>query len=337
MKRQDFSFELPEYLIAQYPLKNRSDSRLLVFDRKSNQYGHHHFHNLCEFLTPGDLLVLNNTRVIPARLYGTKETGGKVEFLFERTLSKNTFLAHAKASKALKAEMTIVLQEGYKIKIIERVGDLYRCELNDEIDNVLPRIGHIPLPPYISREDNADDIERYQTVYAEHNGSVAAPTAGLHFDNEMFDALRKMGVNISYTTLHVGSGTFRPVRSEQINEHQMHKEQFTISEQLVLDINATKANGKRVIAVGTTACRSLESAAQMGELKACRGETDIFIYPGYSFKICDGLITNFHLPESTLLMLVSAFMGHRQAMEMYQIAVQESYRFFSYGDASLLL
>lgn len=337
MKRQDFYFDLPSELIAQYPLPNRSDSRLLTYDRQTGRYEHQTFKSIADFLEPGDLLVKNDTKVIPARFYGTKTTGGKVEFLIERILGDDEFLAHIKTSKALKAGAMIYLDDNWQVTMLERQEDLFHCQLNGCLDTMMHQLGHVPLPPYITREDDSHDLNRYQTVYARHKGSVAAPTAGLHFDDDVIKTLQAKGVRIAYSTLHVGAGTFRPVRCDNILEHKMHSEQFMISEALSQAVTETKASGKRVIAVGTTALRSLESAARDGEFKACTGDTDIFIYPGYEFKICDGLLTNFHLPESTLLMLVSAFIGHAEAMALYQTAIEHQYRFFSYGDASLLL
>lgn len=337
MKRQDFYFELPPELIAQYPLPNRSDSRLLVYNRQAKQHAHLTFSSVVELLNPGDLLVMNDTKVIPARFYGTKLTGGKVEFLIERVLNEHEFLSHIKTSKALKPGAIVQLNHHWQVEMLNRQDDLFHCRVNGHLDAMLHELGHVPLPPYITREDNQHDLSRYQTVYARHNGSVAAPTAGLHFDDALIQQLHSKGVRIAYATLHVGSGTFRPVRCENILEHKMHSEHYQISDELAHAIQKTKAAGKRVIAVGTTALRSLESAAQQGEIKACSGDTDIFIYPGYQFKICDGLLTNFHLPESTLLMLVSAFIGYEEAMALYQTAIENQYRFFSYGDASLLL
>lgn len=337
MKRQDFYFDLPSELIAQYPLPSRSDSRLLIYNRQTGRHEHQTFKSFADFLEPGDLLVKNDTKVIPARFYGTKTTGGKVEFLIERILGDNAFLAHIKTSKALKAGAMIHLDDNWQVTILDRQEDLFHCQLNGCLDTMMHQLGHVPLPPYITREDDSHDLNRYQTVYARHKGSVAAPTAGLHFDDDVIKTIQAKGVRIAYSTLHVGAGTFRPVRCDNILEHKMHSEQFTISEALSQAVTETKASGKRVIAVGTTALRSLESAARDGEFKACTGDTNIFIYPGYEFKICDGLLTNFHLPESTLLMLVSAFIGHAEAMALYQTAIEHQYRFFSYGDASLLL
>jgi S-adenosylmethionine:tRNA ribosyltransferase-isomerase len=337
MNKQDFYFDLPEELIAQYPLAQRSDSRLLTYNRNSGEYGHYQFKEIADFLNPGDLLVMNDSKVIPARLYGHKLTGGKVELLVERITGTYTFLAHIKASKALRAGGVIQLQQGNQLEILERQDDLFVCKSNIEALDLLNSLGHIPLPPYITRDDELLDEDRYQTVYAKYEGSVAAPTAGLHFDESVITSLHSRGVNIAYVTLHVGAGTFRPVRCDDIKEHKMHSEHFTLSPELCAAVHETKAAGNRVIAVGTTALRSLESAAREGVLAPCSKDTDIFIYPGYEFKICDGLMTNFHLPESTLLMLVSAFIGHQQAMALYQEAIKNGYRFFSYGDTSLLL
>lgn len=337
MNKQDFYFDLPPELIAQYPLANRSDSRLLIYNRETGEHGHYQFREIADFLNPGDLLVMNDSKVIPARLYGHKATGGKVELLVERITGDFTFLAHIKASKALKAGGIIQLEQGNQIEILERQDDLFVCKTPVEVLELLNNLGHIPLPPYITRNDELMDEDRYQTVYAKYAGSVAAPTAGLHFDDSVLSSLKARGVNIAYVTLHVGAGTFRPVRSDAIKDHKMHSEQYTVSDDLCAAVSATKAAGNRVIAIGTTALRSLESAAREGSLNSCSGDTDIFIYPGYKFKVCDGLMTNFHLPESTLLMLVSAFIGHQQTMDLYQEAINNGYRFFSYGDTSLLL
>ncbi|STY28784.1 S-adenosylmethionine:tRNA ribosyltransferase-isomerase [Legionella wadsworthii] len=337
MNKQDFYFDLPQELIAQYPLPHRSDSRLLVYNRQNEGYGHYQFREIADFLNPGDLLVMNNSKVIPARLYGHKTTGGKVELLVERITSEYTFLAHIRASKALKPGSIIQLEQHKEIEILERQDDLFVCKADIQVLELLNGIGHIPLPPYINRNDENLDHDRYQTVYAKYEGSVAAPTAGLHFDEAVLKSIQARGVSVAYLTLHVGAGTFRPVRCDDIKDHKMHREHFTISPELCTAVQAAKASGNRVIAIGTTALRSLESAAQDGVLTACSRDTDIFIYPGYEFKICDGLMTNFHLPESTLLMLVSAFIGHKQAMALYQEAIEKKYRFFSYGDTSLLL
>lgn len=338
MKRQDFYFELPTELIAQYPLRNRTDSRLLAYNRSTGVHEHHAFKSLPQLLNSGDLLVMNDSKVIPARFYGTKMTGGKVEFLVERLVDGHSFLAHIKGSKSLRPGAKIQLEKGWYVELLTRQEDLFHCQvIEGDVDTMLYDIGHIPLPPYIVREDEAQDLDRYQTVYACHKGSVAAPTAGLHFDEKILHALQEKGVKLAYSTLHVGAGTFRPVRCDNILEHKMHEERFYISQELGDAVKRTKDSGGRIIAVGTTALRSLESAARFGEFGPCEGETDIFIYPGYEFKICDGLITNFHLPESTLLMLVCAFIGYDEAMTLYREAIQCQYRFFSYGDVSLLL
>lgn len=337
MKRHEFNFDLPPRLIAQYPLAKRSDSRLLVHSGATGSYEHHQFKDISRFFEPGDLLVMNDSKVIPARLFGCKASGGRVELLIERINDDNTFLAHIKASKSPRAGTVIYLAGEWSIEMIAKHDDLYHCCVNGDIHEMLDEIGHIPLPPYIMRTDEALDLNRYQTVYAAHKGSVAAPTAGLHFDATVLENLKAKGVNVAFATLHVGAGTFRPVRSDDIEDHKMHYERFTVGEALCDAVKTARLAGKRVIAVGTTALRSLESAASHGYLEPCSRETDIFIYPGYQFQVCDGLITNFHLPESTLLMLVSAFIGYEPAMELYRIAIQEDYRFFSYGDASLLL
>jgi S-adenosylmethionine:tRNA ribosyltransferase-isomerase len=361
MKTKDFDFKLPPELIAQYPLDNRTDSRLLHYTRATKKIKHTQFNTLVDALNPGDLLVMNNTRVIPARLYGQKSTGGRVELLIERVLSEKKILTHIKASKAPKPGALITVLptchgsseasmdpadkprgvgfSAWEITVLEKQGSLYLCELITEgnIECMLDDIGHIPLPPYITREDKIADFERYQTVYAEHNGSVAAPTAGLHFDQAILAELKSRGIQIAYVTLHVGTGTFQPVRAEHLTAHHMHTEHFALTQALCDAVLQTKQAGGRVIAVGTTSLRALESAAQQGALKAQSMDTNIFIYPGYAFKLCDGLITNFHLPESTLLMLVSAFIGHAETMALYQEAISEQYRFFSYGDATLLL
>lgn len=337
MQKQDFYFDLPEELIAQYPLDNRTDSRLLVYNRQQSQHTHSYFRDLPDWLDEGDLLVLNNTKVIPARFFGVKASGGKIEFLLERLNSDNTFLTHIRASKAPKPGSIIFLTPNReKIVVLEKQHDLYLCESENALEPILQKIGHIPLPCYINRQDEHLDNHRYQTVYAEHKGSVAAPTAGLHFDETLLKALKDKGVNVAYVTLHVGAGTFKPVRVDNILEHKMHSEQCLVDDDLCAQVARTRQKNKRVIAVGTTALRSLETAAASGVIKPYQGETDIFIYPGYQFNVCDGLITNFHLPESTLLMLVSAFIGHNAAMGLYQEAIANHYRFFSYGDASFL-
>lgn len=337
MRTKDFHFNLPDELIAQYPLEHRTDSRLLVYSRASQTYTHSHVHHLSNYLRPGDLLVFNDTRVIPARLYGHKSSGGRVELLLERVLNTHEFLAHIRASKAPKAGGIINVTPDFQIEVCEKIADLYHCRTSISVDALLNACGHIPLPLYITREGESLDQSRYQTVYAKHNGSVAAPTAGLHFTEDLMSQLQEKGIRLAHVTLHIGAGTFRPVRCDAIADHTMHSETLSISEALCDAVKTTRAEKGRVIAVGTTALRALESAAIHGELQPCCRETSIFITPGYRFQICDGLMTNFHLPESTLLMLVSAWIGHPQAMALYQEAIEKRYRFFSYGDASLLL
>ncbi|HVT62346.1 MAG TPA: tRNA preQ1(34) S-adenosylmethionine ribosyltransferase-isomerase QueA [Legionellaceae bacterium] len=337
MRTSDFYFDLPEKLIAQFPLPNRSDSRMLVYQRASEALAHRSFTDLLEYLNPQDLLVFNDSRVIPARLYGHKATGGRVEVFVERLVAKNECWAHIRASKTPKAGTIIFLTDVFYIEVLEKKENLYRCKASHDIEEILEAVGHMPLPPYISRQEEPNDLQRYQTIYAKHKGSVAAPTAGLHFDETMFARLAEKGVRIAYTTLHVGAGTFQPVRCDDINQHHMHTEWFTVDKTVCTAVESAKREGGRVIAVGTTALRSLESAACMGVLTPCQRETNIFIKPGYRFQICDGLMTNFHLPESTLLMLVSAFIGYEQTMRLYRSAIEQQYRFFSYGDVSLLL
>lgn len=345
MNKQDFYFDLPDSLIAQYPLAHRVDSRLLCYHRHNQAIAHRNFTDLPPSLRAGDLLVMNNSKVIPARFFGVKETGGKVEFLIERMQDGERFIAHIRASKALKPGMRVFLDKGWKIRIIEKKDDLYHCQVDgmaeanvaSSLESMLEDIGHIPLPLYIDREDEVSDKSRYQTVYALHKGSVAAPTAGLHFDEALLQHLEEKGVRRAFATLHVGAGTFRPVRTDSLHDHVMHSEHCIVTQELCDAVNEAKALKKRVIAVGTTAMRSLETAAKAGMLEPYAGDTNIFIYPGYQFKICDGLLTNFHLPESTLLMLVSAFVGQSQTMALYQEAIRERYRFYSYGDACLFL
>ncbi len=336
MKKQDFYFDLPHDLIAQYPLPNRRDSRLLHFARQTGVVQHHRFEQLADLLLPGDLLIMNDSRVVPARFYGIKSSGGRVEFLVERIIDDHQFWAHIRASKAPKPGSDIHVGD-FQITVLEKKDAVYRCVVDKSLQTLLDTEGHIPLPPYIERGDETLDLERYQTIYARHKGSVAAPTAGLHFDDVVMTCLGEKGIDVAYVTLHVGAGTFQPVRVDDVQQHKMHSEVYSVSQRLCDAVAKTRERNGRVIAVGTTAMRCLESAARDGVLKPIAGETDIFILPGYQFKVCDGLLTNFHLPESTLLMLVSAFIGHDRAMSLYQEAIQERYRFFSYGDVSLLL
>ncbi len=334
MKKSDFNYELPNELIARYPLENRVDSRLLVVDKAG--LSDQKFSDLTGLLKAGDLLVFNNTRVIPARLFGCKETGGKLEMLLERVQNDTTALAHIRCSKSPRMGTKIILDDGYECFVERRDGDLFQLSFTDSISLVLKAIGHIPLPPYIDRNDESLDIERYQTVFSKTPGAVAAPTAGLHFDEAILREISNKNVGFAYVTLHVGSGTFQPVRVENLADHIMHKEWLTVSEDVVQQIKITKKNGGQVIAVGTTAMRSLESAAQSGVLKSFMGDTDLFITPGYQFKVVDAMVTNFHLPESTLLMLVSAFSGYDRIKSAYEYAIKQQYRFFSYGDAMFL-
>jgi S-adenosylmethionine:tRNA ribosyltransferase-isomerase len=338
MRRRDFSFDLPEALIAQYPPERRGDSRLLCLDRDSGAFDDREFSQLPDLIRPGDLLVFNDTRVIPARLFGHKESGGKVEILLERLIDTQTMLCQLRASKSSKIGVKIILEDDSTLELIGRQDDFFQLRLlsGTSLLEKLQELGHMPLPPYIKRSDDSLDEERYQTVYAKHAGAVAAPTAGLHFSDEMIAKLGQQGVETAFVTLHVGAGTFQPVRSEELEDYQMHSEWFKLDERVCEQVRKTRAKGGRIIAVGTTAVRCLESAAHKGELQSFEGETSIFIYPGYSFQVVDALITNFHLPESTLLMLVSAFAGRENILRAYQHAVDESYRFFSYGDAMFI-
>ncbi len=339
MKRSDFDFELPQELIAQYPLARREDSRLLCISRETGEFVDSHFRRLPDLLEPGDLLVFNDSKVIPARIFGQKESGGKVEILIERILDSNSVLAQVKASKSPGDGTDIFLDNKHKLVVTGRDDEFFRLQVADggDIFSLLERFGHIPLPPYIKREDALEDKDRYQTVYAKTPGAVAAPTAGLHFSDETFQRLNEKKIATGYVTLHVGAGTFKPVRCDDIKDHKMHSEWYSVSEKMCQQIDATRQQGGRIIAVGTTVVRTLESAACEGGLIAGSGDTEIFIYPGYDFQLVDGMVTNFHLPESTLLMLISAFSGSELIMNAYQHAIQEKYRFFSYGDAMLIL
>lgn len=346
MKRSDFSYHLPENLIAQYPLPDRSASRLLVLARDKGAPEHRHFHELPELLGADDLLVFNDTRVIPARLWGRKATGGKVEILLERVTGPHTGLAHIRASKSPPADSVIHLSAGpdkepgdHQVRVTGREGELF-CISSEEgapLAEILSAIGHMPLPPYIERADEGSDRERYQTIYARCDGAVAAPTAGLHFTDALLDELHQRGIRKATVTLHVGAGTFQPVREDDIEAHVMHKEYCEVDEAVCDAVRDTRARGGRVVAVGTTSVRCLETASlAAGEIQPFKGETDIFIHPGHNFRSVDAMITNFHLPESTLLMLVSAFAGHGPIMAAYEQAIEANYRFFSYGDAMFL-
>lgn len=342
MQRRDFYFDLPDELIARYPAKQRDGSRLLVLP-ESGECEHRQFPDLLDYLREGDLLVFNNTRVIPARLFGAKESGGRIEILIERLTDERHALAHVRASKSPKAGSRLFLAKDEQspvseasVEVLGRQGALFELRFDDDLLSRLEEFGHMPLPPYIDRADEAEDQQRYQTVYASRDGAVAAPTAGLHFTDAMIEACLAKGVERAFVTLHVGAGTFQPVRADDIRDHEMHAEYIEVSEQVADQVKATRARGGRVFAVGTTSVRSLESASQNGEIAAFSGDSRIFIYPGYQFKSVDALLTNFHLPESTLIMLVSALAGQEAVMAAYREAVAQNYRFFSYGDAMLV-
>jgi S-adenosylmethionine:tRNA ribosyltransferase-isomerase len=340
MKKSDFNYDLPAHLIAQQPLAQRSGSRLLCMNRHTGQLQDKQFTDFIDLLQPNDLLVFNDTKVIPARLFGHKLSGGKVEILIERLIDDSHAIAHVKASKALKAGGIIDLGSHYRCVVQGRADDLFILEFTQtnglSLSELLNKIGHIPLPPYIHRADEASDFNRYQTVFAKQTGAVAAPTAGLHFDEDLLAKIAQKNIATAFVTLHVGSGTFQPVRVENLSEHIMHHEYFCVPQQTVTAITQTRQRGGRVIAIGTTAVRALESASISGELIAGFGDTNLFITPSYVFKSVDALLTNFHLPESTLLMLVSAFAGYSEIMAAYQHAIKQQYRFFSYGDAMFL-
>lgn len=340
MKTSDFYYDLPKELIAQTPVEPRDSSRLMLLDRNTGEIGHKHFYDIIDSLNPGDLLVANDSRVLPARIYGIKdETGARVEFLLLRQITGNCWEALCKPGKKAKEGASFTFGDGLLKATVAEVKDdgnrIVDFECDENFFSTLDKIGQMPLPPYITEE--LKDKERYQTVYSHELGSAAAPTAGLHFTKELMQRIKDKGVNIAYVTLHVGLGTFRPVKVDDVTKHKMHSEHYEIPQETAKLINETKKNGGRVIAVGTTSCRTLESVASFyGEIKPCEGFTDIFIYPGYEFKVLDGLITNFHLPESTLIMLVSAFAGYDNVMNAYKTAVEEKYRFFSFGDAMFI-
>jgi len=334
MKLSDFDFDLPNALIAQHPSEKRTDSCLLVVQ---DDFINATFSQLGKFLKPKDLLILNDTKVIPARLFGRKDSGGKVEILVERLINDFEALVMIKASRAPKIGSYIVLENEKQVKVIDKASGLYKLSFGrNAILTLLNEIGHVPLPPYIERIDIKEDLVRYQTVYAKNDGAIAAPTAGLHFDEPLLSNLYSYGVDYAFVTLHVGAGTFQPVKVEDIKDHQMHSEHYEVCQETVDKIVTTKANGGRIVAVGTTAVRTLESIALQVELSSAKGDTDIFIYPGFEFRLVDAMITNFHLPKSSLLMLVSAFIGIEKMSQIYQYAIEEKYRFFSYGDAMLL-
>lgn len=340
MKTSDFYYDLPLELIAQTPIEPRDQSRLLVFNKDTGDLEHKHFYDVFDYLKEGDCLVLNDTRVLPARIFGTRvDTGSVVEFVLLKQKEQNVWECLAGPGKKAKVGHQFTFSDKLSAEVIEVLDDgnrIVKFNPNGEFFAVLDEVGQMPLPPYIKEKLN--DKERYQTVYSRELGSAAAPTAGLHFTKEILAKLKERGVNIAYVTLHVGLGTFRPVKVDDVTEHKMHSEHYSITQENADIINNTKQNGGRVICVGTTSCRTVESAMQkFGEIKECSDDTSIFIYPGYSFKCMDGLITNFHLPESTLIMLVSAFAGYDKTMNAYNEAVKERYRFFSFGDAMLIL
>ena len=341
MKTSDFYYDLPKELIAQDPIEERSNSRLLVLDKETGAVQHRHFYDILEYLNEGDCLVLNNTKVIPARLYGVREdTGAMIEILLLKRKDNNVWETLVKPGKKARPGVKIIFGDGLLtgevIDVVEEGNRLIRFSYEGIFEEILDQLGQMPLPPYITHE--LKDKNRYQTVYAKYEGSAAAPTAGLHFTEELLDQVRRRGIRIAEVTLHVGLGTFRPVKVEDVSQHHMHSEFYEVTEEAAEIIRSTKASGGRVICVGTTSCRTIESAALRfdGTIKACSGWTDIFIYPGFQFQLLDGLITNFHLPESTLLMLVSALAGKEHIMAAYEEAVKERYRFFSFGDAMLI-
>ena len=337
MQVSDFDFDLPDEQIARFPAEDRTGSRLLCLDGNSGEIEHQQFSDIESLLEPGDLLVLNNTRVIPARMYGQKETGGKIEVLIERVVEDNLALAQVRASKSPKPGSVLLLADGAVRVVVEGRRDfLFILRFETSVLPLLLEHGHMPLPPYIDREDGDSDRLRYQTVFAAKDGAVAAPTAGLHFDEALLARLEAKGIRKVFVTLHVGSGTYQPVRVDKIEDHVMHAEYIEVSEEVCQAVRETRARGNRVVAVGTTSVRSLESASSSGEIEPFQGDSKIFIYPGYEFRSVDLMVTNFHLPQSTLLMLVSAFAGREHVLDAYKEAVEQKYRFFSYGDAMLL-
>ena len=340
MKKSDFFYNLPETLIAQTPIEPRNSSRMLVLNRNSGEVCHKNFYNLFDYLKKGDCLVLNDTRVLPARIFGKRtDTGAIVEFVLLRQREQLIWECIAGPGKKAKTGTAFVFNDKLSAEVIDVLEDgnrILKFTSKGEFFSCLDEVGQMPLPPYIT--EKLKDKERYQTVYSKELGSAAAPTAGLHFTKEMLNELKEKGIDIAYVTLHVGLGTFRPVKTEEITDHKMHVEHYSVNSEAAKKIQKAKKNGGRVIAVGTTSCRTLESVAALyGEIKECSGDTGIFIYPPYEFKCIDGLITNFHLPESTLIMLVSAFAGYENTMNAYKIAVEEKYRFFSFGDAMLIV
>lgn len=339
MRLADFDFNLPKELIAQFPLSKRSDSRLLVLNKATGTISHHHFKDLPSLLDSKDLLAFNNTKVMPARLFAAKQTGGKVEILIERLLKTNLLLAQIKTSKTLKINTRLVLTNDTWFEVVGRQDSFFELALHSpcSLNTILKQFGHIPLPPYIEHQPTMIDNNRYQTIYAKHEGAVAAPTAGLHFDEELMRNLTNKKIQTAFLTLHVGAGTFQPIRTEIIEDHKMHKEYVEVPQTICEQIISTKKNGGKIIAVGTTSVRALETAVQSGEIKPYYGDTSIFIYPGYKFIYVDALITNFHLPKTSLLMLVCTLAGYDNTMRAYQEAIRLKYRFFSYGDGMLII
>ena len=341
MKTSDFYYDLPEELIAQTPVEPRDSSRMLIYDRAKKEISHKHFYDVIDYLNEGDTLIVNDSRVLPARIYGTKiPTGANVEYLLLKQKEEKVWETLVKPGKKARTGDKFSFGDGIMtatvIDVLEDGNRIVQFECENNFFETLDKIGQMPLPPYI--HEKLKDKERYQTVYSHELGSAAAPTAGLHFTKELIEKIKDKGVNIGYVTLHVGLGTFRPVKVDDVTTHKMHSEHFEVPKETADLIRETKENGKRVIAVGTTSCRTLESVAEKyGEVVPCNGWTDIFIYPGFEFKVLDGLITNFHLPESTLIMLVSAFAGYEETMEVYKTAVEEKYRFFSFGDSMCIL
>ncbi len=333
MQASDFDYSLPHELIAQYPTEERGASRLLVVDSAANALADRRFSDLPSLLEAGDLLVFNDTRVIRARLFGTKDTGGRVEILIERILTSTTALAQVRASKPPKPKSNLILAGGNSARVIGRKQDFYNLEFSLPVGPFLEEYGSVPLPPYLNREAESDDIDRYQTVYAKYDGAVAAPTAGLHFDEELLRSIEQSGVRLGFVTLHVGAGTFQPLREEHIESNRLHSEQLIVTEQVCNEVDRVRKEGGRIIAVGTTSVRALETASAGGEPEPFKGDTELFILPGYRFNCVDAMITNFHLPQSSLLMLVAAFAGTERMLDAYQHAIREGYRFFSYGDA----
>ena len=335
MNIEEFNYTLPEELIAQHPTDKRSDSRLLQLNPNTKEIKDNNFINFLSLINRNDLLIFNDTKVIKARIHGHKKSGGKVEVLIEKIINQNSFLGHIGTSKKINAGLEIMVGN-FKLRVKDREENMFIIETDDNIFDIIDNHGKLPLPPYINRDNEDFDDDRYQTVFAKHDGAIAAPTAGLHFDDQFFSELSKQNFNFGFITLHVGSGTFQPVRNSNITDHKMHSEEFMIGQDVYERIEETKKNSGRIIAIGTTVLRALESAYNQPRKDTNFQKTNIFIYPGYQFKIVDSLFTNFHLPKSTLIMLVSAFAGHSFTMSAYAHAVQEEYRFFSYGDAMFI-